>query len=25
VDKDFDQKLIQTHVGMGYILRTHGN
>ena len=25
VDKDFDQKLIQTHVGMGYILRTHGS
>jgi len=24
VDKDFEQKLIQTHVGMGYILKTHG-
>jgi len=22
VDKDFDVKLIQTHVGMGYILKT---
>jgi DNA-binding response OmpR family regulator len=22
VDKDFEQKLIQTHVGMGYILKT---
>ena len=25
VDKDFDQKLIQTHVGMGYVLKTHGS
>lgn len=25
VDKDFDQRLIQTHVGMGYILKTHGS
>lgn len=25
VDKDFEQKLIQTHVGMGYILKTHGS
>ena len=24
VDRDFEQKLIQTHVGMGYILKTHG-
>jgi two-component system copper resistance phosphate regulon response regulator CusR len=24
VDKDFEVKLIQTHVGMGYILKTHG-
>ena len=24
VDKDFEQKLIQTHVGMGYILKTQG-
>jgi DNA-binding response OmpR family regulator len=25
VDKDFDHKLIQTHVGMGYILKENGN
>lgn len=25
VDKDFGDKLIQTHVGMGYILKTNGN
>lgn len=25
VDKDFDHKLIQTHVGMGYILKTSGS
>jgi DNA-binding response OmpR family regulator len=25
VDKEFDRKLIQTHVGMGYILKTTGN
>jgi two-component system copper resistance phosphate regulon response regulator CusR len=25
VDKDFEQKLIQTHVGMGYILKTHSS
>jgi len=25
VDKDFEQKLIQTHVGMGYILKANGN
>jgi len=25
VDKDFEHKLIQTHVGMGYILKTHPN
>src|SRR5580692_2955789 len=25
VDRDFDQKLIQTHVGMGYILKTQPN
>lgn len=25
VDKEFDQKLIQTHVGMGYILKTGGS
>ena len=25
VDKDFEQKLIQTHVGMGYILKTQPN
>jgi DNA-binding response OmpR family regulator len=25
VDKDFDYKLIQTHVGMGYILKTGGS
>jgi two-component system copper resistance phosphate regulon response regulator CusR len=25
VDKDFEQKLIQTHVGMGYILKTQGS
>jgi two-component system, OmpR family, copper resistance phosphate regulon response regulator CusR len=24
VDKDFEHKLIQTHVGMGYILKDHG-
>jgi DNA-binding response OmpR family regulator len=24
VDRDFDVKLIQTHVGMGYILKTQG-
>jgi DNA-binding response OmpR family regulator len=24
IDKDFDHKLIQTHVGMGYILKTNG-
>jgi DNA-binding response OmpR family regulator len=24
VDKDFGHKLIQTHVGMGYILKTNG-
>jgi DNA-binding response OmpR family regulator len=23
IDKDFDHKLIQTHVGMGYILKEH--
>jgi two-component system copper resistance phosphate regulon response regulator CusR len=25
VDKDFDHKLIQTHVGMGYILKANGS
>ena len=25
VDRDFEQKLIQTHVGMGYILKTQGS
>lgn len=25
VDKDFEHKLIQTHIGMGYILRTNGS
>jgi DNA-binding response OmpR family regulator len=25
VDKDFEEKLIQTHVGMGYILKANGN
>src|ERR1700761_2439968 len=25
VDRDFEQKLIQTHVGMGYILKTSGS
>jgi len=25
VDKDFDHKLIQTHIGMGYILKANGN
>lgn len=25
VDKDFEDKLIQTHVGMGYILKANGN
>jgi len=25
VDKEFEQKLIQTHVGMGYILKTSGS
>jgi DNA-binding response OmpR family regulator len=25
VDRDFDDKLIQTHVGMGYILKTSPN
>jgi two-component system copper resistance phosphate regulon response regulator CusR len=25
VDKDFDHKLIQTHIGMGYILKTSGS
>jgi two-component system, OmpR family, copper resistance phosphate regulon response regulator CusR len=25
VDRDFEQKLIQTHVGMGYILKTQSN
>jgi len=25
VDKEFEHKLIQTHVGMGYILKTNGN
>jgi DNA-binding response OmpR family regulator len=23
IDKEFDHKLIQTHVGMGYILKEH--
>jgi two-component system copper resistance phosphate regulon response regulator CusR len=25
IDKDFEDKLIQTHVGMGYILKANGN
>jgi len=25
VDRDFEQKLIQTHVGMGYILKTQAS
>ncbi|HTI91470.1 MAG TPA: response regulator transcription factor [Puia sp.] len=25
IDRDFDHKLIQTHVGMGYILKTNGS